>query len=624
MTDWFKKISHLNPSGYTTREATYIFQSKCGHTFESQIRLYNKCYTELCPSCKNIPEWYDKEINKEIPYTDYKNYYNFKSKCGHIHKQKYNTFIKTYQDKCPECIKNFTLITIKETKKYIPSWYDDSINIEYKGELQNYNFKTICNHIVNCTIHKFKHQYKGKCKECHEKSLQTSIPNWWSNISHLNPEGWKGKRKSYNVISKCGHSFKMIGFIYGEKYIEKCPICTSSPWFRWDLNPEGYINKNTPYNFELECGHIVKLTSSSFLDKNSKTICPKCGPEWFDITINPEGWKGANEKYYHRSKCGHVIDYKLYYSNFISGFKDTCPDCKEYNNPFISKEEQEVADYIKTIYNGEIRRNSRILNGRKQIDIYLPDINLAIEYNGIKWHCENESGKDKNYHIEKTNICNSNGIQLLHINSDEWKNTQKNKIWKSIISSKMNKTDKIYARKCSIKELTTNEAKGFINYNHLQGYAGSKIKIGLYHNNELMMVTTFSKFRFGDNNTWELVRCSSKLNITIVGGLSKLLKYFNEKYNDNSLPIMSYADRRYSIGKSYEKVGFKLTHISPPNYKYFYKNNYELLLPRENFQKHKLGNILENFDPTATEWENMRNNGYDRIWDSGNLSYILY
>ena len=128
---------------------------------------------------------------------------------------------------------------------------------------------------------------------------------------------------------------------------------------------------------------------------------------------------------------------------------------------------------------------------------------------------------------------------------------------------------------------------------------------------------TFSKCRFDKKHEWELLRFCNKLGYHVPGGASKLLKYFERNYNPKSL--VSYADRRWSQGKVYEKLGFTFSHASAPNY-WYWKDRY-LLESRVKYQKHKLKTILEKFDETKTEVENMQDNGYNRIFDCGNLVY---
>jgi hypothetical protein len=305
--------------------------------------------------------------------------------------------------------------------------------------------------------------------------------------------------------------------------------------------------------------------------------------------------------------------------NLDDGKLPRCPICFPYT---YSKEELEILNYIKSIIPHEeiITKDRKILNGQ-EIDIYIPNKKIAIEYNGMYWHTELSGGKDKNYHLNKTIECEKQNIQLIHICDDEWKNKKQiicNKL-KSLLKAN-NPINKIYARMCEIKNTTKNETKTFLNQYHIQGNDKSIIKIGLYYKNELVAVMTFGKLRIAlgsknKTNTYELYRYASVGYI--VGGASKLLNYFIKTYNPEK--IISYADKRYSIGNLYEKIGFKKIKTTPPNY--WYTKNYTKKLHRFQFRKNNLNKKLSNFNPHISEWENMKNNGYDRIWDCGNILY---
>lgn len=255
----------------------------------------------------------------------------------------------------------------------------------------------------------------------------------------------------------------------------------------------------------------------------------------------------------------------------------------------------------------------------KELDVYLPDHNLAIEYDGLMFHSEGKfihskfNGPDKNYHLEKTELCLENNIQLLHIFETEDLN-----LWLSMINSKLGLNNKIFARKCIIKELKSKETEEFLNKNHLQGFCQAKINVGLFYEDELVSLMTFSKPRFNKKYEYELIRFASKRNYTVIGGASKLWKYFVNKYNPKS--VITYANRRFSNGDLYYKLGFNFIEKTQPNYFYF-KTNDRKLYNRVKFQKHKLKKILEIYDENLSEAENMFNNDYRKIYDCGNLKF---
>jgi hypothetical protein len=302
--------------------------------------------------------------------------------------------------------------------------------------------------------------------------------------------------------------------------------------------------------------------------------------------------------------------------NLDNGYIPRCKSCAMKNNVNVqSKGEKELIEYIKSISTTTIiERDRTILNG-KELDIYLPDLNLAIEFNGIYWHSESNL-QNKMYHVKKTAQCAVRGIQLLHIYDYQW--YQKQNVIKSLIASKVGRTTKIYARKCSIKIVKTSDKGEFLNATHIQGTCNSSVNLGLYYNNELIAIATFGKSRYDKKFEWELLRYSSKLNTTVVGGFSKLLKHFIKGYSPDN--IMTYCDRNTSIGNLYLQTGFQLIGVTNPNYFYFKNAN---VYSREQFQKHTLKDKLATFDESLTEYQNMQVNGYDRVWDCGNYKFLL-
>lgn len=289
---------------------------------------------------------------------------------------------------------------------------------------------------------------------------------------------------------------------------------------------------------------------------------------------------------------------------------------KDYYSENIKRIGRNIEDNLRHIFDKGFIYNIRSIIKPFELDFYHPVRKFAIEYNGIYWHTD--LFKDKNYHFNKTVLSEKQGIQLFHIFENEWLDNNQREIWKSVINGKLNLHDKIGARECEIKRVDREASKKFLMENHLQGNINSTIRIGLFYNDELVSVMTFGKPRFNKKYDFELLRFASKKNTTIVGGGSKILKYFEKKYIPKSL--ISYANRRWSKGNFYKKVGFCFIKNTPPNY--FYSKDNKVLESRYKFQKHKLSNILEDYDDKLTEKENMKKNGYNRIYDSGNMVFI--
>lgn len=314
-------------------------------------------------------------------------------------------------------------------------------------------------------------------------------------------------------------------------------------------------------------------------------------------------------------KCGDIFEHNMY--NGMSAVR--CFKCYPQITGF-SILEKEVVDYIKSL-NVFIIENDREVISPLELDIYLPNNKLAIEFDGLYWHSSNnlmDDDKFKSKHLIKTQRCEQKNIQLLHIFENEWLDHNKQKIWKSIIHTKLGLNNKIAARKCEIVIPSTEEKKIFLNENHLQGDVNSSINIGLKHDDELIAVLNMSKSRFNKKYDYEILRFANKLNTNVIGGFSKLLSYFKRNYKGS---IISYADIRYSNGNLYRQNNFEELLQSHPNYFYFEEKTHKLN-SRLEFQKHKLKDLLEQFDNDLSEAENMYANGYRRIWDCGNKVFI--
>ena len=300
--------------------------------------------------------------------------------------------------------------------------------------------------------------------------------------------------------------------------------------------------------------------------------------------------------------CGNV-----YESLWGNGSIQPCPaiECRNFSTIHRS-----VYEYINSIISTVIEINNRSVIKPKELDIWIPEFNLAIEIDGIYWH-QNE--KDL---LFKKIECAKFGIKLLHITDYDWYNNEEK--WKSIISAKLNKCTKYYARKCAIKEVSKLEVSNFLNENHYQNSCYSLKEYGLYHDNELISVMTFGKPRFNKNYEWELLRFCNKKHTRVLGGASKLLKRFLTENKPKN--IISYSLNEYGTNELYESIGFNFLNFGVPSYSYI-KNGE--VLSRYKCQKHKLSKFLSSFDSLLTEEQNMINNGYMKFPTRGSSVFEL-
>ena len=286
-------------------------------------------------------------------------------------------------------------------------------------------------------------------------------------------------------------------------------------------------------------------------------------------------------------------------------------------NSAYSHIEKTVVNYIKSIYSGEIITNDRKILHGKEIDIYIPEKKIAFEIDGVYWHSLDKY--NSTYHLDKTLGCEAKGIQLYHIFDIEL--YEKRDIWYSVIQNALGACDrKIGARQCVIAKIPYQTAYTFCEENHLQGVCQSSYNVGLFYNDELVSIMTFGKSRFNKQYDWELLRFCVKKNTIVIGAASRLFHYFRKSHSGS---IISYANRRWSQGNLYKKLGFQKVSTSPPNY-FYWKCGESTLLSRNKCQKHKLSNILQSYNSNETEYENMLKNGYRRLYDCGNFVFVQF
>lgn len=285
------------------------------------------------------------------------------------------------------------------------------------------------------------------------------------------------------------------------------------------------------------------------------------------------------------------------------------PKSVRYNS---SHYEQELIEEIRKFHDGQIVEHDRtILNG-KELDIYLPEHALAIEFDGLYWH-----RNDRNRHLEKTEMCEARGIHLIHVFEDEWVNSKE--IVLDRIRSSTGSNERVFARKCDIVNVDNETYRAYCERYHIQGYVGAKYKFGLLSGDRIVAVASFGKNRFADNE-YELLRYCSPFGISVIGGMARLVEHF--KRLTNCARIVSYADRRYT--SSLKSVyGNNIVNVSKPGYKYFRGTE---TFNRLMFQKHKLKTnelTRAHYDDSLTEYEICLRAGLNRIYDCGQLKFEL-
>lgn len=455
---------------------------------------------------------------------------------------------------------------------------------------------------INCPIHG---EYQvivntllnggGKCKGCSPMNTPEIVSYKLEQFKRTNEEKYGNKFtiefsefKGFGhpvtmTCNECGYTFKRTPSSHMKGFVN-CSKCASKTH-----------------------GERVTKTNEEFVEQSKKIY----GENAFDYSLCD--YKKSNQKVtLICNECGRVFEIE---ANSHLSRGNGCP----YHNRNRSNDEVEIYEFIKSVYSGTVEHGNRtVLKDNHELDIYIPDKKMAIEYDGVFWH--NENNKPKNYHLNKTTECDGMGIRLIHVFEDEWKTPLKRKIWESMLKNMLGVSEtKVFARKCHVKPIDKRLCYDFLDENHLQGKCVSKIRIGLFHDDELVSVMTFGSPRhfIGNkgNHEYELLRFCSKRNVNVVGAASKLFSFFVKTYSPKS--IVSYADRRWSVGNLYDKLGFVLYNKSRPNYYYIINNERK---NRFNFRKSALVRKY-NCPDNMSEHEFCKSRGWYRIYDCGSLCY---
>lgn len=520
---------------------------------------------------------------------------------------------------------------LKKSGLYINSSGEKYNNISRFTEETGYVFKAIC----KSTKKEFS-DYKNVSGE-----LTTHLKNIFSEL--IFPSNYI-KREQFKKTGIYWHEqfFDIIKIKKEDKIVKKCAYCN---WETIDIN-----NKTGWYTTHLKKEHNISIDEyilsfpeekklfPTYLNKvehkkiilssdNNNIECKICGEKFLKITNS-------------HLKNAHGIsleEYRMNYSTTTLSNKslEICRDeynkkLKFYEPKFTSNAHNEIISILTGLNISFDINNKKELSG-VELDIFIPNKKIAIEYNGLYYHSETSGKKDRMFHLSKTKACEKNGIQLIHIFEDDWIYNKKLIIskLKHVIGESNNPL--IHTRKCYVLEITKQQKDKFLDENHIQGADSSNISIGAFFEDKLIAVMTFDNNRNmvvkdSDVSEYELKRFSTDINFKIPGVADKLLKFFIKKYSPKK--IISFADRCWSTelkNNLYINLGFKLESVLNPDYKYFNpKISRNKRLHKFSFGKTSLKKKFpEIYSDNKTEWEIMKEAGYDRIWDCGKYKYSL-
>lgn len=542
--------------------------------------------------------------------------------------------IKNNLKELPTCICGKPLKYVKPTVGYRSSCGDKTCvntisskkrintnNIKYGGNSPA-NSKDVLEKMKNTIKEKYGVDSVNKIPNVRERIIQTNLKKYGTEWSSQSKE-IKEKSKN-NLLDKYGvDCTQKIDSVkekttktnikkWGVKEFFSSKEIREKIYKTFDNNYGGHPMRNEKIKEKVRETNLNRWGETS--PTKNKKIRDKIGSSNFNAWLNKIGLDDKN--FIKKDDDGYYIvhcetegkEFKIHPVTY-NRRKRNSELISTYLNPLTknySKGEKELLEYIKTIYNGEVIPNDRSVLDGKELDIFIPELNLAFEYNGLYFHSDNF--KPKRYHQNKFIKSSQNGVKLIQIWEDEWFNEEK-KI-KSYLNHVFGKTtNRIYGRKCDVKFISVNEYKDFCDVNHLQGYARSKHKIGLYFNDELVSVMSFCSPRVKSkkNIEFEMVRYCNKLNTTIIGGGSKMFSFFTKNIKPNS--IISYSDLDKFNSSFYGGLGFILDGVTEPGF--FYFDGLERF-SRFSLRKGKISS------------KNININSYDKVFNSGNNRWLWF
>jgi len=612
----------------------------CKIDFEGDINLSNNF--SVCKNCKKIGLKNPKR--KEIYEIQKK---SLLEKYGVDNPSKINSVVEkrnqTIKRKQKEDINYFKNIEEKRIKTMIDKYGENYQEIltkkKQEGMLEKYGVKhalqkeEFINKMKKTTLERYGKENAVQNEEVKEKQKQTML-NRYGKGNAMQIEEFQEKVKNtnqdrYNVdyplqSKKIKETRKKNNL---EKYgVEETIYLQSVKEKIKKTNLEKYgteypfqskivhktIKRNNLEKYGVECTSKLSEVSEKVKKKLREKFLPllKKQMEYLDVKLIDKNYEHSHFKHNWKClKCDH--EFQQLWNSIQQGY--LCPKCFPRNQGF-SRGEKEVAEFIKSL-GFDIIENSRSIIPPFELDIFIPTKKIAIEFNGLYWHSEEFSNPKS--HINKTKLCMKQEIRLIQIFEDEWVLKQdivKNRL-KHILE--VSEAETIYARNCIIKEISPLEKNNFLDEYHVQGKDISSIKIGAFYNDKLVSVMTFSKGNRAKGSKyieghWELNRFCSNYNYRAIGIAGKMLSYFKENYIWKN--IYSYCDLRWSDGNLYKKLGFITDNIIRLNYWYL----------KDGIRQHRFAFRKRPNEPKdIPEYILRLKEGYIRIWDCGNLKYIL-
>ena len=424
------------------------------------------------------------------------------------------------------------------------------------------------------------------------------------------PHGYN-EHTSYKLV-KCKYCGKLFNTSKGEKYCSgphyaTCKVC----------GKQFEVDKIQIFNHTKCCSDECRQRYSlqTVLGKDIEAV-------WNKFSTDPVNWIAEN--FPNTSEVTYyMLSSKLHIDRSTIQQKLKSLGLENIVTRYVSTMEQDIYSIIPS--NIKYLTNDRLAIKPYELDIHFPNLKFAIECDPTYTHnssamCHDEPPKPSTYHKMKSELCKDKNIELLHIFGYDW--SHHSDIITSMIKTRLGIiANRVYARKCEMVEVDYKACKQFLDSNHLQGNVPSKVRLGLKYEDKLVSVMTFGSTRSTigkkDDMSWELLRFCNKLDTSVVGGASKLFKYFVNKYEPRR--IVSFSDVAHTSGKLYPILGFHYLRTSDPGYVWV-DTRTDKAYHRMNAQKQHIKQFLkdDSVDLSQSESQIMIAHGFVKVYDCGN------
>lgn len=280
--------------------------------------------------------------------------------------------------------------------------------------------------------------------------------------------------------------------------------------------------------------------------------------------------------------------------------------------PTASRPQLEIVEFVRSLGVEDVIVSTKNVIAPFELDVWVPEFNVAIEYHGLYWHSGGKSGVfDRKRHRQKYVACSGRSIKLVQFFSDEW--IDRGAICTSMIRNALGlNTVLLNARDCSIVDLDHRTSSAFVDANHISGSTRARHHVGLVHpaHGLVGVATVRTPIQKKWGHVCELARMCFSRNTTVRGGASKLLSRVKSiAVADGFDGVLSYAELRFGDGKVYERCGFELVGEA--------LNNYWYTDGRQRFNRFKY-----RAQPGKTEKQVADENGVRPVYGCGNRIYL--